>query len=455
MSASYDLGQLRAAMGGRVLGPGDHGYDQARETWNKNIDQHPAVIVQPEGTAGIAAAVRQASLWSMPVAVQSTGHGAVLPCDGAMLIDTSGLTDVSIDVERKIARVAPGATWDKVMKAAGKHGLAGLAGFNATVGVLGYSLGGGYGWLSRRHGLACDHIVGADLVLADGSGVRVGADDHAELLWALRGGAGGVGIVTALDIQLVPLGCVYGGALTFPLDRARELLRLFAASTQDADTRLTTAIRLVRPPADGLLAKLFGTRAIVTVMLCFLGDEAEGESLTRHWHELGPAHGGLGVIEAGDLGSIEGSPPPGMKSVQIGEQLARLDAATIETLVARFEPDDAPIFLAELRHIGGAILAGVDAAYDRRDGEYLLHLESNAKDEQERAAALDWLDGSRRRIEPVLTGAAALGFSGDGERGLAAARRAYSKTNWERLAAIQKRVDPSNFFRFNIFAPSG
>lgn len=449
---AVDLEQLRVALKGRVIGPDDRGYDDAREAWNKNIDQHPAVIVQPENASDIQAAVRHASLRSMPVAVQSTGHGAVLPADGAMLIDTSALTEISIDPERATARVAPGAIWEEVAKAAARHGLAGRAGFNPTVGVLGYSLGGGYGWLSRRHGLASDHIIGADLVLADGSAVRVDADNRADLLWALRGGGGNVGIVTALEFELVPLASAYGGMLSFPLDRARELFGLFLEQTKDTDPRLTTAIQLSRVPSQGLLAKLFGGKPTVSVMLCFLGDEAEGQALTRKWLDAQPAHGSLAKLKPNDLGSIEGSPPKGMKSVQVGEQLARLDSASIETLVARFEPDDAPIFLTELRHVGGAVRSDAEGAFNRRDGEYLLHLESRAQDEEERRVASEWLDGTRRMIEPVLAGSAALGFHGDGERGLATARRAFSDEHRERLTDIKHQADPDNRFRFNIGA---
>ena len=145
------------------------------------------------------------------------------PCDGALLIDTSPLDDVTIDAERRMARVSPGATWGKVMKEAARHGLAGLAGFNATIGVLGYTLGGGYGWLTRRYGMACDQILGADLVLADGASVPVGPEENADLLWALRGGGGYVVIVTTLEIGLVPVPSVYGGALTFQRARQRAL----------------------------------------------------------------------------------------------------------------------------------------------------------------------------------------------------------------------------------------
>ena len=449
-----DLEKLRASIAGRVLAPGDWGYDRAREAWNKNIDQHPTVLVQPKGATDIAVAVRQATRLSMPVAVQSTGHGTVLPCDGAMLVDTSGMTEVSIDPERRTARVEPGATWKTLMKAAGRHGLAGRAGFNSTIGVLGYSLGGGYGWLSRQHGLASDHITAADLVLADGSAVRVDADSHPDLLWALRGGAGHIGIVTALEFELVPLHSAYGGMLTFPLERARELL-LFATYIRNADLRLTTAIRLFRPPSDGLLAHLFGGGPRVAVMICFLGDKAEGEALTRVWRQADPAHGSLDTIETADLGSIEGAPPPGTKSVQIGEQLSRVDDAAIEALVARFEPDDAPVFLTELRHIGGAIRNGADGAIDRREGEFLLHLESRAKDDEERVRALEWLDGTRRLIEPQLAGSAALGFIGDGDLGLADARRDYSEAHRDRLAAIKSMVDPDDRFRFNLGAAFG
>lgn len=448
--ALVNLQQLRDAILGHVLGPGDRGYDKARKAWDKNIDQHPTVIVQPQGPADIATAIRHAAGWSMPVAVQSTGHGAVLPCDDGMLIDTSALDDVEIDAERAVARVAPGAIWENVTKAVQPHGLAGRAGFNSTVGVVGYTLGGGWGWLSRRHGMACDHIVAADMVLADGSMVRVDANRDPDLFWTLRGGGGSVGVVTSLEFGLVPLTSAYGGSLTFPLERARELMNLFAIATKNADTRLTTAIRLFRPPSEGLFAKLFGGKPAVMIMLCFLGDEKEGEPLVRRWVEAGPTHGSIGTLKTSEIGEIEGSPPKGAKSVQVGEQLSRLNDAAIEALVSRFEPDDAPVFLTELRHIGGALRERAHAECDRRDGEYLLHLESPAPDEERRRAAVDWIDGTRRMLKPVLTGASALGFVGDGHRALSAVRRGFSDAHRERLAAVKQRVDPENRFRFNI-----
>ena len=340
---SDEIERLRSAISGKVFTPGDRGYDDAREAWNKNIDQHPALIVQPDAAADVRIAVRQAADWSMPVAVQGTGHGAVLPCDNALLIDTSELDDVEIDADRLICRVGPGATWKQVQKAAGKHHVAGRAGFNPTVGVLGYTLGGGWGWLSRQHGMACDHIAAAEMVLADGSEVRVSAEENPDLLWALKGGGGHFGVVTLLEFGLVPLPAVYGGALTFPLERAREVLRLFVETTRDADRRLTTAVRLLRmPPEGGLLARLFGEKPTVTVMLCFLGDEIEGERLTRCWTNADPAHGKLETLKIREIGSIEGPPPKGAPSVQVGEQLARLDESTVETLIARFEPTTRP-----------------------------------------------------------------------------------------------------------------
>ena len=450
MNAAHDLEQLRTQLSGRAFGSEDSEYNRARAAWNKNIDQHPAVIVQPQGPADVASAIRHAARWSLPVAVQSTGHGAILPCDEGVLIDTSALDGVEIDAEREVARVAPGAIWKKVMKAAEPHGLAGRTGFNPTVGVLGYTFGGGWGWLSRQHGMACDHIVAADMVLADGSTIRVDAEREPDLLWALRGGGGNVGVVTSLEFGLVPLHSAYGGSLTFPLERARELMNLFAMSTRNADIRLTTAIRLFRPPSDGLLGKLFGGKPTVSVMLCFLGDEEEGEPLVRRWIDAGPAHGSIGTLKSSELGDIEGPPPKGAKSVQVGEQLSRLNDAAIEALVSRFEPDDAPVFLTELRHVGGVLRERADAACDRRDGEYLLHLEALAPYDEARCAATDWIDGTRRVLEPVLSGASALGFVGDGERGLMASRRGYSNANLERLAAITNRIDPEDRFRFNI-----
>jgi len=228
--------RLARSFRGAIHLPGDDEYDAQRATWSGTLDQRPALVAEAETAADVRAAVVAAQEHGLPLAVQSTGHGMHMPADGALLLKTSVMAEVLVDPDRRIARVGPGARWGEVVAAAAPFGLAPLSGTSPSVGVAGYTLGGGLSWLSRKHGFAADSLLRADVVTADGAIVTANSERNADLLWGLRGGGGNFGVVTSLEIALHPVATVYGGSALFDLERAGDLLaryREFAAGQPD------------------------------------------------------------------------------------------------------------------------------------------------------------------------------------------------------------------------------
>ncbi|HEV2255123.1 MAG TPA: FAD-dependent oxidoreductase [Streptosporangiaceae bacterium] len=253
--AGRDLGALRAAVAGGVFSRGDHGYDQARRAWNLTADERPAVVVVAGSAADVVAAVRFARSRGMRIAPQGTGHGSVPlePLAGAMLLRTARMRGVRIDPAARTARAEAGAVWQDVTVPAAEYGLAALAGSSPDVGVTGYTLGGGMGWLARRYGLAANSVTAAEVVTMDGRLRRADAGHEPDLLWAVKGGGGSVGVVTALQMRLYPVRELYAGALFFPLQRAAEIGAFLAGFPA---TAIDALITVAGPDADTPLASI-------------------------------------------------------------------------------------------------------------------------------------------------------------------------------------------------------
>jgi FAD/FMN-containing dehydrogenase len=275
---SPGLETLKAMVAGEVFVPADDGYDAARRAWNLFVDQRPAVVVFPESVVDVVRAMRFARSQGMRVAPQSTGHGAlpVESLEGAMLLKTSRMRRVDIYAPIRTARAQAGAQWEDVTAPAGKHALAPLAGTSPNVGVTGYTLGGGMGWLARRYGLAANSVTAVEIVTPDGRLVRADTDHEPDLFWAVRGGGGSLGVVTALEMALYPVGELYAGALFFPIERACEVLYAWREWTDIVPDEVTSIARLLRlPPAPELAPGMRG-RAFALVEAACLGDAPRG-----------------------------------------------------------------------------------------------------------------------------------------------------------------------------------
>jgi hypothetical protein len=357
-TTARDLAALRAAMGGRVFVPGQADYDQARRPWNLAVDERPAVVVAAESPADVAQAVRYARARGMRVAPQGTGHGAgaLEPLDGALLLRTTGMRAITIDPAARTARVEAGAVWQDVSGPAAEHGLAALAGSSPNVGVAGYTLGGGLGWLARRYGLAANSVTAAELVTPDGALVRADDDHEADLLWAIRGGGGSVGVLTALEMRLYPVGDLYAGNLFFPIERAAEVLRAWRDWTRAVPDEVTSQGRLLRvPPLPEIPEPLRG-REFVMVEAAYLGDEGAGAELIGPLRGLGPELDTFATIPALALGQLNMDPDQPAPFQGDGALLADLPDAAIDALVAIAGPGTgSPLTIVELRHLGGAL----------------------------------------------------------------------------------------------------
>jgi FAD/FMN-containing dehydrogenase len=349
---------LQAAISGEVFVPGEAGYDQARQAWNLAMDQRPAVVVVADSAADVAEAVRYARTHRMRIAPQGTGHAArpLEPLDGAMLLRTSRMRGVRIDPATRTARAEAGALWQDVTVPAARHGLAALAGSSPSVGVAGYTLGGGLGWLARRYGLAANSVTAAELVTPDGDLVRADAGHEPDLFWAVRGGGGSVGVVTALDKQLYPVGELYAGDLFFPIQRTAEVLDAWRAWTGTVPDEVTSIGRIMRfPPLPAVPEPMRG-RAFAMVEAAYLGDAGTGAELIQPLRRLGPDLDTSAMIPAPALGQLHMDPDQPVPNNGGGAFLTDFPAAAIDALVAVAGPDaDTPLASVEVRHLGGAL----------------------------------------------------------------------------------------------------
>jgi FAD/FMN-containing dehydrogenase len=373
--AGRDLGTLRTAVAGDVFTQGDHGYDEARRAWNLTTDERPAVVVVAESAADVVQAVRFARSRGMRIAPQGTGHGSepLEPLAGAMLLRTVRMRGVRIDPAARTARADAGALWQDVTIPAAEHGLAALAGSSPDVGVTGYTLGGGMGWLARRYGLAANSVTAAELVTPDGDLVRADADHEPDLFWAVRGGGGSVGVVTALEMRLYPVRELYAGALFFPIQRAAEVLYAWRAWTGTVPDEVTSLGRILRlPPLPEVPEPLRG-RAFAVVEAACLGDAATGAALIGPLRRLGPELDTVAMIPAPALQHLHMDPDQPVPAQGDGAFLADFPAAAIDAVVALAGPDvSTPLASIEVRHLGGALArpapgggaqAKIDASY--------------------------------------------------------------------------------------------
>src|SRR5215468_4953055 len=355
---SRHLEALRTAVTGGVFVPGQDGYDQARQAWNLAVDERPAVVVIAESPADVARAVRFARSREMRIAPQGTGHGSapLEPLGGAILLRTVRMRDVRIDPVARTARAEAGSLWQDVTVPAAGHGLAALAGTSPNVGVTGYTLGGGMGWLARRYGLAANSVTAAEIVTPDCRLRRADADHEPDLFWAVRGAGGSVGVVTALEMRLYAVRELYAGTLFFPIERAAEVLKTWRAWTATVPDEVTSVGRILRlPPLPGVPEPLRG-RAFALVEAAYLGDAASGAELIQPLRRLGPDVDTFATIPAPALQQLNMDSDQPVPNQGDGAFLAGFPDAAIDALVAVAGPDaDAPLAAIEIRHLGGAL----------------------------------------------------------------------------------------------------
>jgi FAD/FMN-containing dehydrogenase len=437
----------------RITSPGDPGWDTERATFNLLDDQRPAAVAVAQDTEDVAAAVRHAADRGLAIAPQLTGHGAsaMEPVgDDVLLLRTTGLHEVAIDAGARTARVGAGALWSDVVAPASALGLAALHGFSPDVGVVGYTLGGGHGWYARAHGLASSAVTAADVVLVDGSRVRVDADHEPDLLWALKGGGGNLGVVTALEFDLVPVPELQAGTLFFPWERSSEVLHAWHAWTAQAPEAATSVGRMISlPPLPELPEELRG-RSFATIELALLGTEAEAAELLAPLRTLGPEIDTVAPMAPAGLSRMHMDPAAPLPYRSTHLLLGELPPAAIDAWVAAAGPDSGTALTAvELRHLGGALARPVDAALPSLPGEFLLFGVGAPLPPADLPAIQRGLAGVHDALEEHATGVL-LPFVEQP----ADASAGYPPDAWRRLTEVRERYDPEGRMRANHAVPS-
>lgn len=438
--------------GGRRLSPGDGDYERARGGWNLFYSHHPEVIVEARSVGDVVAAVEAAATTGARVAVQATGHGFTLPAD-QVLIRTGGIDHIEIDPASGSARLGAGVQWGPVLAAAAPHGLAPLLGSSPTVGAVGYTLGGGFGWLGRRHGLSLDRVRSFRVVIADGSVVTAAPDSHPELFWALRGGGhGSLGVVVEMEIDLVAVSEVYAGNLLYPIEAAGEVFQRYIGWSEANPEDFTSAFTVMNyPPIDDIPEPLRG-RSFAQVRGCHCGDPETAQALVDEWRSWrAPAFDFFGRMPFAEIATVSQDPVDPVPAASSGRWLSHLDVEVGAALVdaARPQGGQSPVIIAETRHAGGAVARPpADTAYPVRTADRLVQVVAlvpspEAFADTERRLERLWGRLGERVVAPYLN------FL-EGEERAALGESGFDTATWRRLSQVKAAYDPRGMFAHGL-----
>ncbi|MBL1076078.1 FAD-binding oxidoreductase [Nocardia sp. 2] len=424
---------LRETVRGRVLVPGEAEFEQAARPWNTAIAQPVAAVVEAADAADVAAVVRFARAAGRSVVTQPTGHSPTGDIESAILLRTGALNGIEIDPRARRARVGAGVQWGQVQRAAAEHGLTGLAGSNPVVGVTGYTLGGGLGWFGRKHGWASDAVRAFDIVTADGEPAHITLDSDAELFWALCGGGGDFGVVTAIEFELFEVPGLYGGRTMWPGARAAEVWEAFRELTAAAPDELSVWFhRFQFPDAPEMVA----------IDIAYLGDPEEGRKLVSAIDRLGAAVvDKRAVMSVADLGDITAEPTDPSPSLSRAELLTDLDDETVKVLLGE---QVAPLVNIQVRHLGGALARPGAGARGPVHAQYVVYLLGLGLPQLRDAVAAK-LSGFVSALGAHAGGAKPYTFLAPGE----SAAAAFEAATLERLREIKQARDPQRVIRAN------
>ena len=453
VKTGFDFAGLDASISGAVVTPADPDWDAARVAWNLAVDQRPAAVTLPESAEDVVAIVDFARQNGLRVAPQGTGHNAhplENLLEATILVKTERMRGVEIDPEARIARVEAGALWMDVTGPAAEHGLAALAGSSPDVGVVGYTLGGGLSLLARRYGLSANNVAAVELVTADGQHLRADHAHHPDLFWALRGGGGSFGIVTAVELELKPLTEVYAGVMFWPQSRAREVLQTWRIWTrQNLPDEILSVGRLLNvPPLPEIPEPLRG-RSFVVVEIVYVGDEADGAELIEPLRALGPEIDTVATVPVTALSHLHMDPPQPVPGAGDGMLLKELSGDLIDDFVesAAGEAGSA-LISAEIRHIGGA--AGRPApehgALAAIEAPYIMFAVGMAPTPEVAAVVNAQVDGVKTALAPGRAKHDYLNFI---ERKVETRSLYPNEITYRRLRAVKAKYDPRDMVQSN------
>ena len=444
------LDELRFRLGGGLFEPGAPEYEDTRTLFNAMIDKRPALVARCAAPDDVIAALAFAREHELEVTVRAGGHSVagLSLNDGGLVLDVRGINDISVDPEARTARVGAGATWSEVDRATQEHGLATTGGRVSTTGVAGLTMGGGSGWLERKHGLTVDNVLAAELVTADGRIVRASEDENPDLLWALSGGGGNFGVVTALEFRLHPVGPqVLAGLVLHPAERGRELLQLWRDVMLDAPDELSLAFAYLGAPDEPDIPEHLRGGPAAAVAGMYAGPIEEGEEAVRAIREFGPPDADF--FEPMPYAEFQCSidDPPGMRNYWTAEYLLEMPDEALDRIATRGEDKPVPFGQVFCVAWGGAVprMPADATPLQGRDAKFIVHPLVLWDDPADDDAAMAWGRGFREDVAEFTTGDSYLNFMG--EEGTARIRAAYGAENAERIARIKAEWDPDDVFR--------
>lgn len=448
-----EINEFKVYFLGDVFLPGDAGYDEVRQIWNAMIDRRPALIARCVSPEDVVQAVKFARKHNLLVSIRGGGHNIAgnAVCDDGLMIDLSLMKSAHVDPDACRAIVEPGCTLADFDAAAQEYGLATPLGINSTTGVAGLTLGGGFGWLSRKYGMTVDNLLSAEVVMADGKQVHASETENADLFWGLRGGGGNFGIVTRFEFQLHPVGPnVLSGIIVFPFDQAKSVITQFARYTETMPNELCVWMVTRKAPPLPFLSEDVHGKGVVVLALCYTGDPTEGEKLIDTLRGFGTAYGEhIGVQpytawqQAFDPLLTEGA-----RNYWKSHNFTELSDGVIDTVIEYAGTLPSPqceIFIAA---IGGqtASVAADAMAYASRDASYVMNVHGRWDSATEDERCIGWAREFFAKSQPFASGGAYINFLTQDETDRIAF--AYGSV-YKRLVELKKKYDPTNFFRMN------
>lgn len=446
------MDSLRSSVKGSVVEEGDDGYDEARIVYNAMIDRRPAAVVRCQDAADVAAVVRAAAEDGSGLAVRGGGHSVpgFGTADGALVADLGDLTSVAVDPASSTAEVGGGATWGMFNEAAAPFGLATTGGIISTTGVGGLTLGGGIGYLARGHGLSCDNLLAAEVVLADGRVVTASADEEPDLFWALRGGGGNFGVVTKFRFQLHPVSEIYGGPMFFELADGPAILAYFADYVRTAPREFGGFPAFQIAPPLPFVPEDRAGEPFMAVIFCYTGPASEGAEIIQRFRDVAkPVAEMIGPMPYAALNAaFDGLVPPGLQHYW---KAAFLDELTPESVAAHMQHGPRVPTVNSTVHfypIDGAChdVASDATAFGHRDANFALVIAGMWPDPTENTANTAWVKDYYTAIEPFSQAGGYINFASQDDQPKAASNYG---ANYERLRSVKRQYDPDNVFHLN------
>jgi len=436
-----DIATLRERLQGELLSAADSGYDEGRSMWNALHDRRPALLVRCTGASDVIAVVNFARTHNIEIAVRGGGHNVSGSgsCDGGIQLDMSRLKSIRLDAGHRTARVEPGATWGEFDREAQAFGLATTGGICSQTGVAGVTLGGGFGWLMRKHGLALDNLLSLDVVTADGQLRRASLTENPDLFFGLRGAQSNLGIVTDLEYRLHPVGpIVLAGMVLHPIERGKEVLRFYRDFTAGAPEELSAWAASLTSP-DG--------HPMVAILACYAGPAEEGEEVVKPLREFGPPVMDMlqpmPYVNARSM--LDESFPHGRFHHWKSSIMSGLSDEAIDTLVDGFSGASSPYSSVLIEHLGGAVsrVKQEETVFPHRAADYEVVIMPMWTSADESESHIAWADDLWQAIQPFSTGGAYVNYLGN--EGEERVRAAYF-INFERLVMMKNKYNPTNLF---------